>query len=131
MSRLCRLRLRRHGDDGQWAYDEIVKQRKQIEELQFALAETEALEMAHGERIEKLTAQVGVLREALSAAKYATRPSITLELIEQALATTPESALSEVRRAERERVAQFVQQGTGDWMLGKKIAEAIRAMGDE
>lgn len=36
--------------------------------------------------------------------------------------------LAEVRRAERERVAQYVQQGTGNWMLGKNIAEAIRAM---
>lgn len=39
-----------------------------------------------------------------------------------------EQQLIEVRRAERERVAQYVQQGTGDWMLGKKIAAAIRAM---
>ena len=29
---------------------------------------------------------------------------------------------------ERERVAQYVQQGTGDWMLGKKIAAAICVM---
>ena len=42
-----------------------------------------------------------------------------------------ESQLRDVRKAERERVAQYVQQGTGDWMLGKKIAKAIRAMGDE
>lgn len=43
MSRLCRLRNKTHGEDGQWAYDEIVSQRKKIEALQFALAETEAL----------------------------------------------------------------------------------------
>ena len=47
-----------------------------------------------------------------------------------ALSTHTDSTqiLDEVRRAERERVAQYVQQGTGDWMLGKKIAEAIRSM---
>lgn len=44
------------------------------------------------------------------------------------LPTDSTQILDEVRRAERERVAQYVQQGTGDWMLGKKIAEAIRAM---
>lgn len=41
---------------------------------------------------------------------------------------TPDVKIDEVRLAERERVAQYVQQGTGDWMLGKKIAAAIRAM---
>lgn len=50
--------------------------------------------------------------------------------VREALAIPTESAqiLADVRRAERERVAQYVQQGTGDWMLGKKIAAAIRAM---
>lgn len=52
------------------------------------------------------------------------------ELGRKALALPADSTqiLDEVRRAERELVAQYVQQGTGDWMLGKKIAEAIRAM---
>ena len=45
-----------------------------------------------------------------------------------AIETDSTQILNEVRRAERERVAQYVQQGTGDWMLGKKIAAAIRAM---
>ena len=33
MSRLCRLKTASHGDDGKWAYDEIVTLRKQRDEL--------------------------------------------------------------------------------------------------
>ena len=33
MSRLCRLKTASHGDDGKWAYDEIVTLRKQCDEL--------------------------------------------------------------------------------------------------
>ena len=40
MSRLCRLKTASHGDDGQWAYNEIVSLRKQRDEL---LAATEAI----------------------------------------------------------------------------------------
>ncbi len=32
MSRLCRLRTKTHGEDGQWAYNEITKQRREIAE---------------------------------------------------------------------------------------------------
>jgi len=34
-----------------------------------------------------------------------------------------------VAAAEREACAELVEQGTGDWLLGKKIAKAIRARG--
>ena len=43
MSRLCRLKTASHGDDGQWAYDEIVSLRKQRDNL---LAELERLSFA-------------------------------------------------------------------------------------
>ena len=33
MSRLCRLKTASHGDDGKWAYNEIVSLRKQRDEL--------------------------------------------------------------------------------------------------
>ena len=33
MSRLCRLKTKSHGDDGLWAYNEIVKLRKQRDKL--------------------------------------------------------------------------------------------------
>ena len=39
MSRLCRLKTASHGDDGKWAYDEIVSLRKQRDELLSDLAE--------------------------------------------------------------------------------------------
>ena len=41
MSRLCRLKTASHGDDGKWAYDEIVTLRKQRDDL---LAALEAIE---------------------------------------------------------------------------------------
>ena len=37
MSRLCRLKTASHGDDGKWAYNEIVSLRKQRDELLAAL----------------------------------------------------------------------------------------------
>ena len=37
MSRLCRLKTASHGDDGKWAYDEIVSLRKQRDKLLAAL----------------------------------------------------------------------------------------------
>ena len=37
MSRLCRLKTASHGDDGQWAYNEIVSLRKQRDELLAAI----------------------------------------------------------------------------------------------
>ena len=137
MSRLCRLKTKSHGEDGQWAYDEIVSQRKQIEAL---------------------TAQVGVLKEALEGtydyveeaiqdylSKYGEtyRPH-RLEYIrgvknaaDKALATTPESALSEVRKAEREKCAKVCSDNLiehisfAEHFAIRKCAAAIRAMGDE
>lgn len=35
-----------------------------------------------------------------------------------------------VAEAEREACAVMVERGMGDWLLGKKVAAAIRAMGD-
>lgn len=125
MSRLCRLKTASHGDDGKLAYDEIVSQRKQIEAL---------------------AAQVGVLREAAQMAVEMIetvayeRRHVRWKLLD-AIATTPESALSEVRKAERERVAQFILNTNlgnipKEWLGFAadglfKYAEAIRAMGDE
>ena len=37
MSRLCRLKTASHGDDGKWAYNEIVTLRKQRDELLAAM----------------------------------------------------------------------------------------------
>ena len=38
MSRLCRLKTASHGDDGKWAYDEIVKLRAELAKYRDALA---------------------------------------------------------------------------------------------
>ena len=114
-------------------------------------------------QIEALTAQVGVLKEALvisvpmafvaaiqnmeiededaeeiNAIGSALAEEIpdddrtvkeTLFFLTSALATTPESALSEVRKAEREKCAVLCEQS--DRYRGDYFAAKIRAMGDE
>ena len=84
---------------------------------------------------EQVAAQAAViekLRDALAYCASDLRPEMQSRKVvaTNALSIPTDSTqiLAEVRRAEREQVAQYVQQGTGDWMLGKKIAEAIRAM---
>lgn len=47
MSRLCRLKNKSHGDDGQWAYGEIVSLRKQRDELLAALENCRLLAARH------------------------------------------------------------------------------------
>ena len=107
--------------------DEIVSQRKQIEAL---------------------TAQVGVLRKAVEMNKMLLRDmpnTIHVAVVqvanEKALATTPESVLSEVRKTERGRCAKVCEElrhpdgysgENVDWCAGTDhCAAAIRAMGDE
>ena len=79
-------------------------------------------------------AQLKVMREALNAAKYATKPSITLELIEEALAQqTDDSALREMLAQERERCAEMCDR-LGDEYADANAADCadnIRAMRSE
>ena len=112
MSRLCRLRNKSHGEDGQWAYEEITKLRETI--------------AAQAAVIEKL-------REALSVVMWfvPNHPTIPenkrrFGILKAALAIPTDSTqiLDEVRRAERERVAvMFEESGIG----GDHLAAAIRA----
>lgn len=157
MSRLCRLRTKTHGEDGQWAYEEITKLREQVSAQAAEIARLKTVPMKY-RRMQfnaELQEEVARLREQVSAQaavieQLTKRLASTNIIIEVVCAIHPDSAcakyelaenmnalsiptdstqiLDEVRQAERERVAQYVQQGTGDWMLGKKIAEAIRAM---
>ena len=117
MIRLCRLRLRRHGDDGQWAYEEIVKQRKQIEAL---------------------TAQVGVLRDGLKELALEFERTRECGCLPMALlkahaciASTPESALRDVLKAERERILDRISAYFYLSENFKALAEEVRSMGDE
>ncbi len=41
MSRLCRLKTKSHGEDGIWAYNEIVRLRAEVEQLRKGLMEAE------------------------------------------------------------------------------------------
>ena len=81
MSRLSRLKTASHGDDGKWAYDEIVSLRKQRDELLADLAEVKRsaefnfeqyqdvgrLLHEECEKTEKLLAALGKCRKELSA----------------------------------------------------------------
>ena len=120
MSRLCRLKTKTHSEDRQWAYEEITKLREQV-----------AAQTAVIEKLTKRLASTNIIIEVVCAihpdsacAKY----ELDENMNALDIPTDSTQILDEVRRAEREQVAQYVQQGTGDWMLGKKIAEAIRAM---
>lgn len=107
MSRLCRLKTKTHGEDGQWAYEEITKLREQV--------------AAQAAVIEKLREAL-IAGWSLQCEFYDAR-----QLADDALALSTDSTqiLAEVRRAERERVAQmFEESGIG----GDHLAAAIRAM---
>lgn len=56
MSRLCRLKTASHGEDGKWAYGEIIKLRQAIE--------------SQAAEIEKYKALCDQLRDALEEAMY-------------------------------------------------------------
>ena len=97
MSRLCRLRTKTHGEDGQWAYEEITKLREQVA-AQAAVIES--------------------LRDALSVVMWfvPNHPTVhenkrRFDILKAALAIPTDSTqiLDEVRRAERERCAKVCE----------------------
>ena len=100
--------------------------------MKHTIASQEARIEEQRKQIEALTAQVGVLREAAQMAvemietESHERRHVRWKL-KDAIATTPESALSEVRKAERERCAVIA-----GWQAdGESAAREIRAIGDE
>ena len=111
MSRLCRLKTASHGEDGQWAYEEITKLREQV--------------AAQAAVIEKL-------REALLVSHDLSTSTITRLL--NTIPTDNTQILDEVRRAERERVTQMILNGrflhdeSPAAQFAKEVAAAIRAM---
>ena len=78
--------------------DLIARRDAEIQRLQFALADSEALELGTAERCDQLRAQINALREALeeigdTACGEASHQYIALT----ALASTPEQSLAEYR----------------------------------
>lgn len=158
-----------YGDALDMALNRINEQSKQIEALQARIdelmleycpdemtqeqtqkwAKHQAIAPEHS--IEALTAQVGVLREAIDRlwngcenlhdnANDAYDRGYTRAMAnscKEALASTPEAALSEVLRAERERCAKVCESVAAKrWPndIGpeaEECASLIRAMGDE
>ena len=126
MSRLCRLRNKTHGEDGQWAYEEITKLREQV-----------AAQAAVIEKLTKRLASTNIIIEVVCAihpdsacAKY----ELAENMNTLAIPTDSTQILAEVRKQERERVAQMILNGrflhdeSPAAQFAKEVAEAIRAM---
>ena len=110
MSRLCRLKTKTHGEDGQWAYEEITKLREQV-------AEQSAV-------IEKLQAVCDMwLWETVNERhRHPNARKLTQETL--SIPTDSTQILDEVRRAERERVYQVADNACAT----EHVLLAIRAM---
>ena len=52
MSRLCRLKTKTHGEDGQWAYREITELRARVAQLEATLHEARSVLIAWAENHE-------------------------------------------------------------------------------
>ena len=84
----------------------------------------------------ELELEIASLREVLDVAnewfdEYA--PQELLFAVSEALSTPPsttalQSLIENVERRTIERCADLIERGTGDWLLGKKQATAIRAL---
>lgn len=123
------------------AADEIVSQRKQIEALQaqvgvlkeafknvlpWVVTQTVA---CHGMKCRELVCLS--CTEETEAEQNAQEACDRYREAKQAIATTPESALSEVRRAERERVEKMICHELFDSTLRRNLITKLRAMGDK
>lgn len=129
MSRLCRLKTKTYGEDGQLAYEEITKLREQV-----------AAQAAVIETLTKRLASTNIIMEVVCAihpdsacAKY----ELAENMNALALLTDSTQILAGVRRAERERCAKvcedFAYQHPNTHMLGPELnrldcAKLIRAM---
>ena len=69
MSRLCRLKTASHGDDGKWAYNEIVSLRKQRDELLSDIERTYKMLLSEPDTQGALFKAENILREALASVK--------------------------------------------------------------
>ena len=65
MSRLCRLKTASHGDDGQWAHNEIVSLRKQRDELLEQVECSNITEKNMEGRLNKLIVQNAATKDRL------------------------------------------------------------------
>lgn len=114
MSRLCRLRNKTHGEDGQWEYEEITKLR---ETLAAQAAVIEAL---------KESAQLAV--EMIEYNKHERR-HVRWKLndaIALSIPTNSTQILDELLQQERERCAVLCEKS--DRYRGDYFADKIRAM---
>ena len=113
MSRLCRLRTKTHGKDGQWAYEEIVRLREQVAAQAAVIVALRAhLKVIAGLQLcaDNLMSNSDIAAKALS------------------IPTDSTQILNEVRRAERERVAERAEVYAYISQNFIVLAEEIRAM---
>ena len=102
----------------------------EVQRLQMALADTEALELGTAEHCDQLRAQINVLREALeeigdTACGEASHQYIALT----ALASTPEQSIAEYRNKVIEDCAVLCEKS--DRYRGAYFAEKLRAMKEQ
>ena len=126
MSRLCRLRNKSHGADGQWAYEEITKLREQV-----------AAQTAVIEKLTKRLASTNIIIEVVCAI-HPDSAGAKYELAENmnalAIPIGSTQILDEVRRAEREKCAKVCETQYPysvhhtDQRAATNCAAAIRAM---
>ena len=87
---------------------ELAEQQKRIDYLESRVDSWTRDAQTLMSKLAASQAQIKVLRDALNAAKYATKPSITLELIEAALAQpTDTTALQAAIAEEREAILEL------------------------
>ena len=98
MSRLCRLKTKTHGEDGQWAYDEIVKLSQRVAELEKELSKCQESEFHPDWSL--LQASQEALREHMELCKQLTaeRDELKGELLSAAMESTPTAQIERQRK---------------------------------
>ena len=131
-----------HQDSANTAFQAGAASRDaEIQRLQFALSDTEALECGTAEKCDKLRAQINSLREALEKilSQESDNGSILsagncAEIAYEALASIPEQSLAEYRNKVIEDCAVTVENCEPDdngRLSIQEIAEAVLAMNEQ
>ena len=108
----------------------------EIQRLQFALADSEALELGTAERCDQLRAQINVLRDALAAMleRFEIHSDSCIKQASTAIASTTEQSLAEYRNKVIEDCSITIENCEPDEhgrLSIQEIAEAVSAMKEQ
>jgi len=123
MSRLCRLRNASHGDDGQWAYSEIVGLREQVA----ALRKERDAEITRNKPLRALISSLEETKSILLKKSAENKEAVTqLDSERQANAALTEelAALAEQNEKMREALQKLACLGNGE-QYGNSIGNCI------